>query len=115
MEDLAFVGPSKNLDEAREGLEREFILFCPSESTLPPLLSLSSSFFLDFDINVERNDFDERLVPALKPLCSSNNNVSPLTTLRSKSDSANAITALGNSCLRKSSLHDIFVSSRFML
>ena len=58
MEDLAFVAPSKNLEEAREGLEGEFILFCPSESTFPPLLSLSSSFCLDFVINVERNGFD---------------------------------------------------------
>ena len=115
MEDLAFVGPSKNLDEAREGLEREFFWFWPSESTLPPLLSLSSSFCLDFDINVERNGFDVGRVSALKPLCSSNNNVPPLTTLRSKSDNVNAITKLANSCFGKSSLHDIFVSSRFGL
>ena len=94
MEDLAFVAPSKNLEEAREGLEREFFLFCPSESTFPPLLSLSSSFCLDFDINVDRNGFDEGLVSALKPTCSSNNIVPPLTTLRSKSDGVNAITAL---------------------
>ena len=92
MEDLAFVAPSKNLEEAREGLEREFLLFCPSESTFPPLLSLSSSFCLDFVINVERNGFDVGLVPALKPPCSSNNNVPPLTALISKSDNVNAIT-----------------------
>ena len=96
MDDFAFVGPSKNLDDAREGLEREFISFCPSESTFPPLLTLSSSFCLDFDISVERIGFDVGLVSALKPPCSSNNNVPPLTALISKSDNVNAITHWSN-------------------